>query len=267
VGWIHHIPWQLKPAIPGFFNLCNAALRWGSLSYVAASICDMLMTGSELVLSVIAARVIRKRQISPSRWAGVAVVTVGLLIIRAADVLDSDAEMKTMNEQDAAQLKKEHFIGAILIIGQSVTAVCQDMSEELFLHEADFPATLLLGMEGMFGLFFGFPLYLKYAPETLSETWATLQSSALKKNYVMGLVCLFTFTGIFNIMATGVTSSMTRNMWKNFRTIFVWTLGLIIYYAWGNAALGEAWVFPDSFYTLIGFLCMLSGIYIYYKNK
>jgi hypothetical protein len=267
VAWIHVIPWQLKPAIPGFFNLCNAALRWGSLFYVTASICDMLMSGSELVLSVVAARVIRKRQISGTRWAGVAVIAIGLLTVRAADVLDSDAEMATMDADEAARLKRDHFIGAVLIVGQSLTAICQDMAEELFLQEADFPATLLLGMEGMFGLFFGIPFYLLYATETPSEIWATLQSSVFKKCYVIGLICLFTVTGIFNIMATGVTSSMTRNMWKNFRTILVWVLGLIIYYGWGNVDLGEAWIIPVSFFTLFGFLIMLSGIYVYYKHK
>lgn len=267
VAWIHSIPWQLKPALPGFFNLCNAALRWGSLVYVAASICDMLMSGTELVLSVVAARVIRKRQISGTRWAGVAVVAVGLLTVRAADVLDSNAELATLDPDEAANLKRDHFIGAVLIVGQSLTAICQDMSEELFLQEADFPATLLLGMEGMFGLVFGIPLYLMYAPETPGETWDTLQESSLKKFYVLGLVCLFTVTGIFNIMATSVTSSMTRNMWKNFRTILVWVMGLVIFYGIGNADLGEAWIIPDSFFTLFGFAIMLSGIYVYYKNK
>ena len=34
VTWVHAIPWYLKPAVPGFFNLCNSAMRWGSLIYV-----------------------------------------------------------------------------------------------------------------------------------------------------------------------------------------------------------------------------------------
>ena len=31
------------------------------------------------------------------------------------------------------------------------------------MHEAAFPATLLLGMEGCFGLLFGVPMYLLFA--------------------------------------------------------------------------------------------------------
>lgn len=36
VAWVHTIPWQLKPLIPGLLNLANAALKWASFIYVAA---------------------------------------------------------------------------------------------------------------------------------------------------------------------------------------------------------------------------------------
>lgn len=60
VQWVHRIPWYLKPCLPGFFNLLNSAMRWASLIYVAASVAEMLISGLELVLSVVAARIIRK---------------------------------------------------------------------------------------------------------------------------------------------------------------------------------------------------------------
>ena len=87
--WVHAIPWYLKPAVPGFFNLCNSAMRWGSLIYVAASMAEMLISGLELLLSVVAARCIRKRRISWSRWVGVLVVALGLALVRLAN-RDSD---------------------------------------------------------------------------------------------------------------------------------------------------------------------------------
>jgi hypothetical protein len=290
VAWIHSIPWHLKPLIPGLFNLCNAALRWASLIYVAASIAEMLISGLELILSVLAARMIRKRQISLTRWAGVGVVAVGLLTVRAADVLDTDAALDAVSSSNNATaadleeieaLKRDHTIGAMLIVGQCIASNFQDMAEELFLHEAEFPATLLLGMEGIYGLLFGVPIYLylesAVLDEKLQDSNTTLvleedgssssSSSTLKTGYIVGMTMLFTVTGIFNIMATGVTSSMTRNMWKNFRTILVWVLGLVLFYSLGNNDLGEAWMVPDSFFILFGFLIMLSGIYVYYHNK
>lgn len=259
VAWVHSIPWQLKPLIPGLFNLVNAALKWASFVFVAASIAEMLMSGLELVLSVMVARLVRKRQISSMRWTGVLVVAVGLATVHAADLWDSGGS--------DGESRRDHWIGALLIVGQCVTAVGQDIAEELFLQEADFPATLLLGMEGIIGLLFGIPLYLQYSPEAPLETLANLQESNWKVIYLCFLVLIFTVTGIFNIMTTGVTSSMTRNMWKNCRTLMVWVTGLIIFYGTGDDNLGEEWIVPDSFFVLGGFLIMLSGIYVYYKNK
>jgi hypothetical protein len=68
-------------------------------------------------------------------------------------------------------------------------------------------------------------------------------------------------------MATGATSSMTRNVWKNMRTVLVWIFSLAIYYGTGNTDLGEPWVVPDSFYIMCGFFVMLAGIYVYYSHK
>mmetsp|Transcript_16064 Transcript_16064/g.21524 ORF Transcript_16064/g.21524 Transcript_16064/m.21524 type:complete len:110 (+) Transcript_16064:5735-6064(+) len=83
---------------------------------------------------------------------------------------------------------------------------------------------------------------------------------------MIALTCLITVTGIFNIAATNVTSSMTRNVWKNFRTVLVSGLGLGLYYATGNVELGEEWRIPNSFFVLFGFLVMLCGAYLYYRN-
>ncbi|KAL3914822.1 MAG: hypothetical protein SGARI_008329, partial [Bacillariaceae sp.] len=142
------------------------------------------------------------------------------------------------------------------------------MAEELFLQESNFPATLLLGMEGLFGLILGIPLFLLYGLANEDDnnssmaSWTALQQSTWTQIYVVLLTIIFTLTGIVNILTTAVTSSMTRNMWKNVRTLMVWIVGLLIYYLGGNNEhLGEEWIIPDSFFILAGFLVMLSGIY------
>ena len=137
------------------------------------------------------------------------------------------------------------------------------------MHEADFPATLLLGMEGLFGLLFGVPLYLCFAPrfgESPAATRAAIAASPSKAGAMVGLTFLFTLTGVFNIMATGVTSSMTRNVWKNFRTVLVWAFGLILFYATRDDDLGEEFLYPNSVFVLCAFCVMLSGAYIYYTQ-
>jgi hypothetical protein len=250
IAWIHRIPWYLKPLIPGFFNLCNSALRWGCLVYVAASTAEILISGIELILSSFAARIIRKRIISTKRWFGISIVTLGIILVGFAKVIETKE-----NESD----EQKFFIGNILIIGQCFFSVLQDLSEEIFMQEADFPATLLLGMEGLFGLIFGIPIYLLFfPPEQISSTPFNI-------GYEIMLVLLVAITGILNIRTTEVTSSMTRNVWKQFRIILVWILGLLLYYVGQNDRLGEAWVIPGSFFVLGGFSVILSGVYFYYS--
>ena len=134
------------------------------------------------------------------------------------------------------------------------------------MQEADFPPALLVGMEGFYGLLIAVILYFPLAP--LFGEQPSKVGNDLTEGRIIGLsigwALLVTITGIFNIAATGVTSSMTRNVWKNLRTCLIWIVGLIICYSTGNPDLGEEWVIPGSFYILIGFSVMLGGIYIYY---
>ena len=298
VSYIHRIPHSLKPAVPGLFNLINSGMRWASLVFVPASTAEMLISGLELILSTVAARLIRKRMISVQRWGGVCIVAVGLIVVRLSeispasddsgdknDVLHSTnivneddiiAEEGASIDNDAALSEPSEtkitgrLIGDILIIGQCIMSVLQDLAEELFMHEAELSPTLFLGWEGIFGLAFGLPLYLPLAPllgEDPTEVWALLQSSKWILTYVIGLILLFNITGVFNIVATSVTSSMTRNIWKNFRSLVVWILGLCIYYSSGNDSLGEEWKVPASFVTLFGFATMLGGVCLYYRTR
>eukprot|EP00536_Pseudo-nitzschia_multiseries_P012655 jgi/Psemu1/260807/estExt_Genewise1Plus.C_4970009 len=248
VAWIHRIPWYCKPVIPGLFNLCNSALRWACLVYVAASTAEILISGLELVLSSLAARVLRKRAISKQRWTGVAIITAGILLVGSSS-----------NNNSGNDETHDFVIGNVLIAGQCVFSVLQDLSEEIFLQEADFPATLLLGMEGLFGLAFGLPITLVWFADELDVARSHIA-------YESGLVLLVLVTGILNIRTTEVTSSMTRNVWKQFRIMLVWILALLVYYLGTNTRFGEPWVDPDSWFVLGGFSVVLTGLLFYYSG-
>jgi hypothetical protein len=193
-----------------------------------------------------------------SRWRGVGVVSVGLLLIGGAHVL-----VKLGSESG-----RDHTIGNCLIIGQSIMSVLQDITEETFMHETDFPATLLLGMEGLYGLLFFGIINLIVAPFLPADSGSAIQGNMPPAivAFSFGLTLWVTLTGIFNILATQATSSMTRNVWKNSRTLLVWCLGLLLFYCTGNVDLGEQWLIPESFLFLVGYLVMVCGIYLYYRE-
>lgn len=277
--WIHYIPWYLKPAIPAIFNLLNSALRWASLLYIDASVAEMLISGLELALSVVAARIFRGRVVAKSRWVGVAVVTIGVIIIERANNSKHPEEYDESNAEGSdddnnsrtIHTKSQVTIGVILIVVQSIFSALQDIGEEIFIQAADFSALMMLGMEGLYGFCIGLIIYVTIGDhlkvEDIDSTMSMLSENAKLRWWLVGLPILFLITGIFNIRATEVTSAMTRNVWKNLRTVLVWAIALCLYYGGHNQNFGESWHTPGSYYILLGFIVMTSGIIVYYWYK
>lgn len=269
--YISCIPWYLKPLLPALFNFLAASMRWTSLLFVAASIAEMLISGMELVLSVLATRCVRGRRITWVRWAGVGIVSLGIMLVGIFDTQNASGATFQGSDDNANNTNtnsQDQVIGILLILGQCISSVFRDVSEEVMLHEADFPPALLIGMEGLFGLVVALILYFPLAHIVIEEQQMTALQDLKSNTKIVGLsigwALLVTITSIFDTAATGVTSSMTRNVWKNIRTALIWIVNLIIFYATGNPELGEEWFIPDSFYILIGFTVMLSGVYVYY---
>jgi hypothetical protein len=272
IQWIHFIPWYAKPAIPAFFNLLNSGLRWASLTYIDASVAEMLISGLELTLSVVAARIFRGRRIGAARWLGVILVALGIIIIeRANSSKHQSLKNDGGNSNNYNGGKEDAMIGVILIILQSFLSVLQDLAEEIFMQAASFPPTMMLGMEGSYGLVLGLIIYFTIGDKIgIEDTGLTMQ--LLREHpkllwWMAALPFLFLVTGIFNIKATEVTSAMTRNVWKNLRTVLVWLVALLIFYIGGNTDYGESWFTPESFYILLGLLVMSAGIGVYYWYK
>ena len=85
---VERIPWYIKPAVPAFFNLINSAMRWASLLFVSASVAEMLISGMELVLSVLATKCVRGREVTQVRWVGVGVCTIGIILVGIFDSMN-----------------------------------------------------------------------------------------------------------------------------------------------------------------------------------
>jgi hypothetical protein len=74
---------------------------------------------------------------------------------------------------DPLSSQQHQWIGVLLIAGQSDMSILQDLSEEILMQEAEFPATMLLELEGLFGLVLGSIFYFPLAAqlgEPLSNT-------------------------------------------------------------------------------------------------
>jgi len=266
--WVDRVPTYAKPILPGLCNVVKSFLRWASLIYVSASVAEILISGLELVLVVLAARIVRKRMVTKVRWLGVAIVCVGIVMVGCTDVFGSSENGNSNDEEKSTGI--DQLIGIVLIVGQCLVSVVQDILEEVFVQVGDFPALLLVAVEGFVGMVVGLAIYYpasKILNDDPQETWDTLTESPGKIGFVVGLTLLFMVTSVFNILACAATSSMTRNMWGNLRTALVWVFGLIIFYSSGDDDIGEPWEIPASFIILFGFGVILFGIQVYYREK
>lgn len=257
VQWVHKIPNWAKPIMSSVFNLLDVAFRMLSILFLAASVAEMLIGGMELILSIVAARVVRKRHIATQRWCGAAIMMVGLVLVACSDLVSDNESSESFG------------LGLLFVVLKVIMGVSKDMTQELFMQEGNISATLLLGMEGVYGLLMAIPLYFLLGPVTGYDPidgFRVIGESPLSIGYTFGLLIIFFVAGMYSILGTAVTSSMTRNMWKNFRGLVVWIVALTIFYAIGDEDLGEPWVIPGSFMILGGFSIMLGALYVYYNG-
>ena len=138
------------------------------------------------------------------------------------------------------------------------------------MQEAGMSATLLTGLEGCYGLIMAIPLYFVVGPLAGFNPVDAIQaigSSAFAIGYTIVLVFILFAFGLVSILSIAATSSMTRNMWKNFKGLVVWLIALAIFYTSGNTRLGEQWTTQGSLMLLSGFALMMVAIHVYYLNS
>ena len=231
VQWVHKVPGWAKPLASSLFNLLDVTFRMLSILYLAASVAEMMTGGLELIFSVVAARVIRKREIGKERWWGVGIMTVGLVVLAASDFVSSEED-----ESSSAESTRTIFLGILFVLLKVAFGVLKDITQELFMQESQFPPMLLLGTESFYGLLMAIPLYVfvgplvGYDPTDAIRAIGDVHSPAVGIAYTIGLLFVVLSAGIYSILGTAVTSAMTRSMWKNFRGLVVWIIGIVVFY-------------------------------------
>jgi drug/metabolite transporter (DMT)-like permease len=141
----------------------------------------MLVGGTELILSMVAARVVRKRPITRQRWCGAGIMMVGLVLVACSDLVSGN------------ESSEKFGLGLLLVILKVIVGTSKDMVRELFLQEGDFSATLLLGMEGVYGLWMAVPLYFLLGPVAgydPVEAFRGIGASSLGIGYTFGLLLI-----------------------------------------------------------------------------
>ena len=119
---LNAVPVWARLVIPSIFNLLHAIFRIVALLYVAASVNEMFISGTELLLSVLMARFIRKREVSRWRWGGVLIVSLGLVIIVVGTLLQPDDPVQSTDDEEDESTSAPEWLGFVFLLAKCLAA-------------------------------------------------------------------------------------------------------------------------------------------------
>lgn len=255
--------------IPAFTDLVQTTLAMGGLLFVAPSVYQMCR-GSVVIFSAILTQTWLKKNLECYQIIAVFLVLIAIILVGISGVLGTDDK----DDDDAGSSAMQQIIGLFLIvIGQFIGAVQFILEEELMTKYFVTP-TQLVAWEGIWGglicLVLYIPLYYTPSGGDASVIWhenvfdALTQisnSSTLLWCNIISIFVLLSYNLVGN-MITMYLSAVSRSMLEACRTMGVWSVGLVAYYAAGNDSIGEVWT-NFSFLELIGFFILVWGTLAY----
>ncbi|XP_071484700.1 solute carrier family 35 member F6-like [Diadema antillarum] len=254
---------QLIIILPTICDLLGTTLAGIGLLYVSASVWQMLR-GSIIIFTGILSKIFLKRQLKWYHWSGMVVTVFGLVLVGMSTIFA---------EENSAQAGQT-VLGILLILGGQVMNAIQMIVEEIFLKKRAYPALQVVGMEGSFGFFILGLIVLPvlyFIPDEEAYTGryedsidAILQIGNSGKLLAFCLLYLFSIAG-YNYFGLSVTKSLTavhRTLIDACRTIVVWIVGLIIYYAF-DPTFGEPFDVTYGILKIDGFMFLLIGTGLY----
>lgn len=246
-------PFYLCP--PAMLDMIATSTMYIGLNLTYASSFQMLR-GSVIVFVAVLSMLFLGRRLVFREWFGIGFIIIGLGLVGAADLMQTDDNVST----------KGVIIGDILIILAQIITATQMVVEEKFVAGLDIPSLQAVGWEGVFGFsvlsLLLIPMYFIPVPETFSsnprmvvedpiDAFYQIKNNLLLIAPIMGTVFSIAFFNYAGISVTKEISATTRMVLDSIRTMVIWAVSL---------ALG--W---QKFHSLqlIGFASLLFGMCLY----
>lgn len=244
-------------AAPAFCDVCATSVQYLGLNLTSASSYQMLR-GAVIIFTGLMALFFLKTKLQAYRWVGMVVVVLGLAVVGVADILltDEDEDNKT----------KDIIIGDILIIVAQIVVSVQMVVEQKLLSDADVPALLAVGLEGIFGFLIlsilMIPMYWIHVPDSFSSIPGHKLEDALNGFWMMKengelIASLFTtivsiaFFNFAGITVTKFMSATTRMVLDSVRTIIIWAISIPLF---------DSQFIPEQ---IPGFILLVIGMFLY----
>ncbi|CAG9463959.1 unnamed protein product [Pedinophyceae sp. YPF-701] len=285
-----HSHWQqvVMLLIPTAFDLVATVLMNIGLLTVSASVYQM-MRGAELLFAALFAITFLGRHLNMVHGSGILLCMVGIMMVGASTMLSSDsgesAPPALAHSGDAGDHKsgpaavspKQALMGMVLIIVSQAVQAAQVTFEDFFMTDLDMAPLMIVGYEGMWGTLCMVGVLLpavSFAPgvegdgihENSLDTLAMLVNSPLIRTIVLVDMFALLAYNVTGMSVTGHLGAVFRTVLETMRTLFVWALGLALFYLpLGAQGLGEPWT-PYSWLQLAGFCVLVSGTNMYSRG-
>jgi drug/metabolite transporter (DMT)-like permease len=260
-------------AIAGCDLLSTAMINLGLL-YLSASVWQMLR-GAMIVFSAILQFFALKRKRESYMWWGVCIVIFALAIVGLATVFSNGIAAEEISNGTIV------LAVALTIGGQFLRAV-QVVSEDYFLHDIALSPYFIVGIEGAWGIIGSVCIFLPVVQvmggdegngvhEDSIDTLKMLGNLPLLIGLSVVYVVLIFGLNVCGMMVTEITSATMRTIIESMRTLCIWVVQIILYYAllgsqYGNhhPGIGEEWS-AWSWMQLAGFGLLVTGMFVYNK--
>jgi len=282
------IPKKLYAAllIPAVCDMIASFLMGVGLLWIPGSVWQMLR-GSIIVFTALLKVFYRKKKLFPSEIFGTTDVVLALVVVGVSsfftpgevencyDSSDGNFSLSLSSSHSSSSETSSNVLlmalGIVLVVLAQALQAFQTILEEKFLHDLDAPETLIVGMEGLYGLLLcsliSMPIaYFLPGEEGIGLHEDTLDSFVmLVHNWTLfgvmvAYVIVILVFNLFGMMITQVTDAMTRNIMEPIRTFLVWVCMVSIFYI--TRCLGEQlnlW----SLLELAGFVILTFGVLVY----
>jgi len=257
-------------AIPSFFDLVATVLMNVGLLSVTASVYQM-MRGAEMLFAALFALVFLKRHLNKFHGLGILCCVVGIGMVGCSSLLSGEGS--STHPVSTEQM----LMGMGLIVASQAVQAAQLTFEDFFMADLDMEPMKIVGFEGIFGtammLFILLPVaYFLPGPEGYGlheDTIDTLHmigsSKGLQIVLAVDMFALLSYN-ISGMMVTSHLGAVFRTVLETMRTLFVWLLGLLLYYTpLGMGRLGESWTMW-SYLQAAGFCVLVTGTLVYGKG-
>ncbi|OHT17065.1 hypothetical protein TRFO_41338 [Tritrichomonas foetus] len=269
-----HIKMYFYVAAPASCDLLATALSNIGLLSIQASVWQMLR-GSMVLFSSIFCAFILKRPHFPYMWWSVLLVTVALVIVGAAAVSSTGVGKAGVSASSVT-------IAIFLTIGAQLIQASQIVVEDFLMHDLTASPILIVGLEGLWGTILTCSIFLPITQfafkgmeegngvhEDTMDTFAMIGNSSILIVFVIFYVLVILVYNVMAMFVTNITSAVVRTILEGLRTLCIWIVQLIIFYAirgkdYGNQhpELGEEWN-KWSWMQLAGFLLLFTGMLLY----